>query len=120
MANANYSLFATPYSPLPACPARSDRLSLPGRPSDPLRVTQRSEPIFNVPAVVVATIALCVLVHVVRAYVLSPDEDIELLLTFAFIPARYDSSLALQGALPGGWGADVWTFLTYAFIHGDL
>jgi len=83
-------------------------------------VTQRSEPIFNVPAVVVATIALCVLVHVVRTYVLSTDEDIEFLLAFSFIPARYDSSLVLDTALPGGWAADIWTFFTYAFIHGDL
>jgi membrane associated rhomboid family serine protease len=83
-------------------------------------VTQRSEPMFNVPAVVVATIALCVLIHVVRAYVLTTDEDIEFLLAFAFIPARYDSSVVLDTALPGGWAADIWTFVTYAFIHGDI
>src|SRR6266508_7023254 len=75
---------------------------------------------FNVPAVVIAPIAACVLVHVVRAYVLSSDEDIEFLLTFAFIPARYDSSFVLEGGFPGGWGADIWTFFTYAFIHGDI
>jgi membrane associated rhomboid family serine protease len=83
-------------------------------------LTQRSEPIFNVPAVVVAVIVVCVLVHLARTYLLTSDEDIEFLLTFAFIPARYDSAIALEGVLPGGWGADVWTFFTYAFIHGDL
>lgn len=87
---------------------------------DASRVTKRSEPIFNVPAVVVAIIAACVFVHLVRAFLLTPEEDFDFLLTFAFIPARYDSALALEGALPGGWAADAWTFVTYAFIHGDF
>jgi membrane associated rhomboid family serine protease len=83
-------------------------------------VTQRSEPIFNVPAAVIALVVMCVVVHVARVYVLTDDEDLNFLLTFAFIPARYDHSLAGVDALPGGWAADVWTFLTYAFIHGDI
>ena len=58
------------------------------------------------------------LIHVVRVYLLSEQQDVEFLLTFAFIPVRYDSSVMLGGALPGG-GADVWTFVTYAFIHAD-
>jgi len=82
-------------------------------------VTQRSEPIFNVPAAVIAVIVVCVLVHLARTYLLTGDEDIDFLLTFAFIPARYDSTIAVDGALPGGWGADIWTFFSYAFIHGD-
>jgi len=81
-------------------------------------VTQRSEPIFNVPAVVVGTIMVCVLVHLLRAYGLSDEQDRELLATFAFIPVRYDDSLP-DGVFPGGWAADIWTFVTYAFIHGD-
>jgi membrane associated rhomboid family serine protease len=83
-------------------------------------VTQRSEPIFNVPAAVIAVIVVCVLVHLARTYLLTSDEDIDFLLTFAFIPARYDPTIAVDGALPGGWGADIWTFFTYAFIHGDV
>jgi len=82
-------------------------------------VTRRSEPIFNVPAVVIAVIAACVVVHLARVYVLSDDEDIDFLITFAFIPARYGSASVLGGELPGGWGADIWTFVTYAFIHGN-
>jgi membrane associated rhomboid family serine protease len=76
------------------------------------------EPLFNVPPVVAVTLAVLVLVHVVRAYFLSEQQDIEVLLRFAFIPARYDSSVVLGGALPGG-GADVWTFVTYALLHAD-
>ena len=43
----------------------------------------------------------------------------EFLLTFAFIPARYDTSMVLGGVLPGGFGAELWTFVTYALIHAD-
>ena len=82
-------------------------------------MTQRSEPIFNVPAAVIAVIVVCVLVHLARTYLLTGDEEIDFLLTFAFIPARYDPTIAVDGALPGGWGADIWTFFSYAFIHGD-
>jgi membrane associated rhomboid family serine protease len=79
-----------------------------------------SEPIFNVPAVVSATLAVLVLVHVIRVWVLTPEQDVELLLTFSFIPARYDATLLAQGGVPGGLGAEIWTFVTYAFIHGDI
>ena len=78
----------------------------------------RSEPIFNVPAIVTATIALIVAVHALREFVLTDSADRELLLLFAFIPVRYDSSLA-SVVWPGGVGGDIWTFVTYAFIHGD-
>lgn len=78
-----------------------------------------SEPIFNIPGVVVATIALLAAIHAVRSLVLTPGEDLEVLLRFAFIPARYGTALAAQGEFPGGFGADVWTFVTYALIHSD-
>lgn len=79
---------------------------------------QRKEPMFNVPPVVVATVAVLLLVHALRTLVLSDAEDVRFLLTFAFIPARYEADLA--GAFPGGFGADLWTFFTYAFLHADL
>jgi len=77
------------------------------------------EPLFNIPPVIVVVLAVLALVHAVRILLFSEQQDIEFLLTFAFIPARYDSSFVLGGALPGG-GAEVWTFITYAFIHADL
>ncbi|MGE3987950.1 rhomboid family intramembrane serine protease [Pseudorhodoplanes sp.] len=76
------------------------------------------EPIFNVPGVLVATLAVLVIVHVLRS-LLSQAADIELLLLFAFIPARYDTNILANAAWPGGVGADVWTFVTYALIHAD-
>jgi membrane associated rhomboid family serine protease len=42
------------------------------------------------------------------------------LLLFAFIPARYDASVMPDMAWPGGWAADVWTFITYALLHANL
>ena len=79
-----------------------------------------SEPIFNVPLAVVATVAVLVLVHAVRMLVLSDEQDVDFLLTFAFIPARYGTDAGVVGAFPGGFAADLWTFFTYAFIHADL
>jgi membrane associated rhomboid family serine protease len=83
-------------------------------------VTRSSEPIFNIPAVVVAIIALFVLIYAGENYLLTEQEDVTFLYYFAFVPARYDPSLLPEGALPGGLGADIWTFVTYAFLHGDL
>lgn len=78
-----------------------------------------SEPIFNIPRVVVATIAVLAAIHALRSLVLTPGEDLEVLLRFAFIPARLGTALAAQGEFPGGFGADVWTFVTYALLHSD-
>ncbi len=83
-------------------------------------MTQRSEPMFNVPPVVVATVVVLLLVHALRILVLTDAEDQQFLLTFAFIPARYDTDLLVGGSFPGGFGADLWTFFSYAFIHADL
>jgi len=74
----------------------------------------------NIPPVVTATLAALALVHVVRVYLLSDADDIMFLRLFAFIPARYDQSLIIGGEYPGGLGAEIWTFVTYAFIHADL
>jgi membrane associated rhomboid family serine protease len=82
-------------------------------------VTQRSEPIFNVPPVVLATIATLLIAHAVRMLVLTDAQDEWVLLTFAFIPARYDPAADDLRALYGGFGADLWSFFSYAFLHAD-
>jgi len=79
----------------------------------------KREPLFNIPPVIVALLALLALIHIVRTLLLSDDQDIAFLLTFSFIPARYDTSLVLDGPLPGGFGAEIWTFFTYSLIHAD-
>jgi membrane associated rhomboid family serine protease len=83
-------------------------------------VNQSSEPIFNIPAVIVAALAVFAGIHAFRSLVLDAGQDLELLMLFAFIPARYDSALLLDGALPGGVGAQAWTFVSYALIHADI
>jgi membrane associated rhomboid family serine protease len=76
-----------------------------------------SEPIFNIPPIVLATVGVLVLVHAFRMLVLSSAADDQFVKIFAFIPARYSVA---SGTFPGGFGADLWTFFTYAFLHADL
>jgi membrane associated rhomboid family serine protease len=84
----------------------------------PPREDRDSQRAINAPGVILALIAILVGIHVVRT-VMSSDLDVRSLFLFAFLPARYDAAV-LQGAvLPGGMAADVWTFFTYAFLHGD-
>lgn len=78
----------------------------------------RSEPVLNVPFVVLATAALIFLVHLARQFV-DRETDVWVLLYLAFIPARYDATALLDGPAPGGIAADIWTFVTYAFLHAD-
>jgi membrane associated rhomboid family serine protease len=105
------------YAALRAC--RSRRYGLSRQRAGIRPVTQRHEPIFNVPPVVVATVVVLLLVHALRMWIFSDAQDTQFLLIFAFIPARYGGNLP-AGAFPGGFGADLWTFFTYAFIHADL
>lgn len=80
---------------------------------------QRREPILNVPAVVVAVLVVLGLIHAVREYVLSDATDATLVWTLAFVPARYDTTVLTEGVYPGGSGAEIWTFFTYALLHAD-
>jgi membrane associated rhomboid family serine protease len=76
------------------------------------------EPIFNIPAPIVATVTVLVLVHVARIVLLTDEQDLEFVLAFGFIPVRYGGGVAF-GSPPGGFAADLWTFFTYAFIHAN-
>ena len=80
---------------------------------------QPRQPILNVPPVVVVVLAVLVAVHVAREWILPDDVDRVLVWTLAFVPARYDASALTDGILPGGSGAELWTFLTYALLHAD-
>src|SRR5262245_51415948 len=74
----------------------------------------------NVPAVVLGLLAAFVLVHVVLTLALTSEETTQALLLFAFIPARFDPDVLPDIEWPGGWAANVWTFVTYAFIHSNI
>jgi len=80
----------------------------------------RRERIFNVPAVVLVLIVLLGLVHAYLSLTLTAEQTDVFLLLFAFIPARFDPTVMSDIVWPGGWPAYVWTFVTYAFIHGDV
>ena len=74
---------------------------------------QRREPVFNLPGIVIAIIGACVAIHLIRVYVLSPDQDFALVVRAAFIPIRYS----------GQYDLEIWAFtspLTYAFLHGGF
>jgi membrane associated rhomboid family serine protease len=86
------------------------------------RVDQSREPILNVPAVVIILLVVLGAVHAFRMLVLGLDTagDKELVWAFAFVPARYDPSVLNGVVLPGGDGARIWSFVTYAFLHSGL
>jgi membrane associated rhomboid family serine protease len=70
--------------------------------------------IFNAPAVVVALAGLLIAIH---AGLWFAGESIQIwaLYAFAFIPARISGS----GPFPAILGSQVWSFVTYALLHGS-
>lgn len=71
------------------------------------------EPIFNIPAVVMAIIGLCVAVYLMQTYVLSDEQNLALLYDASFIPILYS----------GKYGFDWFLFsrpFSYTFLHGSL
>jgi membrane associated rhomboid family serine protease len=71
------------------------------------------EPVFNLPAVVLGVMGLCIGIHLVRTYALTPEQDFELLVRTAFVPIRYS----------GQYQIDAWAFtspFTYALLHGGF
>ncbi|MFN3548484.1 MAG: rhomboid family intramembrane serine protease [Mesorhizobium sp.] len=73
----------------------------------------RREPAFNIPGVVLVFIGICVGIHAVRSYLLTADQDFEVILAGAFIPIRYSGQYLLE------WPAFT-TPLTYSLLHGGL
>lgn len=79
----------------------------------------RREPALNLPGLMVWCIVVLVAIHGVRA-LLPYRWDVHLIYLFGFTPARYaPPDFLLPGGLPGGFGADVWTFVTYGLLHGS-
>jgi membrane associated rhomboid family serine protease len=84
------------------------------------QVEKTREPIFNIPPVVLWLVACLCLIHAMVAFVLSADQSETVLEWLAFEPLRYSSAAAPDEPLPGGFLADIWTFVTYAFLHANL
>lgn len=71
------------------------------------------EPVFNMPPVILAIMALCIGVHLIRVYWLTPEQDFAVLIRAAFIPIRYSGRYVL----------DFYSFsspFTYTFLHGGV
>ncbi len=77
------------------------------------------EPAFNVPAIIVGLIAILGAIHLVRVYLLTPSQDELFVALMMFDPIRYEPSILPGYVLPGGFGAEVWTFFTYSLIHAS-
>ena len=77
------------------------------------------EPMFNLPTAIMALGAIMLGIHALQEFVLSREAWQEVILTFAFLPIRYDSAASAGFAFPGGALGDVWTFVTYTFLHGS-
>ena len=90
------------------------RLSLAEKKSDHVdRRPPAREPIFNIPDVLTAYVAVLVAIEALRRYLLTPEQDRWLLSLTAFIPSRYAHPAADQDPL-GYFGGPV----TYSFLHG--
>ncbi|MGN6305492.1 MAG: rhomboid family intramembrane serine protease [Mesorhizobium sp.] len=71
------------------------------------------EPVFNLPPVVLAIIGLCAAIFLLQTYVLTPDQNLDLIRYGAFIPVIYT----------GKYGFDIWAFtspFTYTLLHGSF
>lgn len=74
---------------------------------------RKREPAFNLPGSLVGALALLTLIHIVRTYLLTPEQDEWVLLQFAFISPRN-----LPQIMAADW-AWLWTPVTYSFLHGS-
>ena len=83
-----------------------------GRAASAAEATAERQPVVNLPKVVLAAIALCALIHLVRVQFLNADQDFLVLIRTAFIPALYAGSYE--------WDAYSFTApVTYSLLHGD-
>lgn len=87
----------------------------PQFPVGPGEPPPRSEPVFDLPFPLVALIGVLVVIEIWRGF-LDPASDGRLVATFAFVPDRllFEDG---EPVYPGGFGAVVWTFLSYGFLH---
>jgi membrane associated rhomboid family serine protease len=73
---------------------------------------RKREPLFNLPLVIIAILAVATIIEFLVSYVFSADAVDEIYYFGGFIPARYG------GSIHGEWLAAVLSPITYAFLHG--
>jgi len=103
----------------------------------PLNPEPNKQRIFNLPRVIVILIAAMAVIEALREYVLSPEQDDNLLALFAFVPGRFTNAFnpaAMADAISrmgpdtldpgavelllGNGQPQWWTPLTYSVLHG--
>lgn len=76
----------------------------------------KSEPLFNVPGVILALGGAMIAVHVIRHYLLSPEQDQQVIYLLAFYPASFGEHAA-SAPFPF---SKFWSPLTHGLLHGDF
>jgi membrane associated rhomboid family serine protease len=79
-----------------------------------LERSPRRAPIFNLPPVLTASLALLIVIYVIQSLFLSEDTLDWFFFTFGFVPGRYVTPLAQQG---WEW---LWTPVTYSLLHASV
>lgn len=82
-------------------------------PPDAEQGPRRREPVFNMPGVVIAFIAICVAAYFVMTYLLDEQQYFWLLLHAAFIPILYSGQLPVEFYPIAGP-------VTYSLLHGSI
>lgn len=82
------------------------------------RIPATRQPIFNLPPAVSGLIALMLAIHAGRAFILSDEKNLQVILNFAFLPLRETNPAVFAPLLTFNEGARVWSFVSYAFLHG--
>ena len=88
-------------------PEAQPRQTQPDAEPDAGQEPRRREPVFNIPGVVMAFIAICVIAYFVSNYLLDEGQYFWLLLHAAFIPILYSGQIPVDanGRCPEGFAA---------------
>ncbi|MBX3447620.1 MAG: rhomboid family intramembrane serine protease [Parvibaculaceae bacterium] len=79
---------------------------------------RREPPAFNVPGPVLLLLLAIAAIHVLLSWSDWPMRE-QALIWFALFPSRYfPEGSQIAHLLPGGFGAELWTPVTYTFLHG--
>lgn len=80
----------------------------------PKQSTDR-QPVFNIPRVLLAILALLIAIHLVREILLTGAQSAWVILNFAYFPSRPGVFLGQEQVA----GSEIWSFLTYSLLHAD-
>lgn len=86
----------------------------------PAEPAPRSEPALNIPPATGFLVAALILAHIAWIWVPEGRAQGQVLALFAFVPERFLPEEMAEYVYPGGPLADLWVFVTYAFLHADV